>query len=303
MIKKTTVLILGAGASMPFGFPSGKQLVKEILKIPQINNLNKRKAISKLLDSKDFGDFIKALKYSGKTSIDAFLEHRPDFTRIGKLAIATVLISFESEDKIYNAKTNWYSYLLKHINSTWEDFGINLSIVTYNYDRSLEYFLINSLTSTYNKTYHECCEKLTNELPIIHIHGNLGDLPGFGENVRDYSKDFRYIEAATDNIKIIHEDDIANQPQLQQAKELIMNAEVISFLGFGYDEITLNRLIFDDYRKSRGSGYYAIYGTTYKMGQAEIDEVTHFFESKELIFEGKSQTIDEYLKENPIIIQ
>jgi hypothetical protein len=80
MIKKKTVLILGAGASIPYGFPSGDALFEIICK--NIKNENS-KGTQYLLEAgftlENILEFGEALFYSGKTSIDEFLEHRKDF--------------------------------------------------------------------------------------------------------------------------------------------------------------------------------------------------------------------------------
>ena len=108
MITKPTVFVLGAGASMPYGFPSGKQLVEHISEatrqkttsLPPIPDdsryLISREAIQAILvnnfgklESEKFGN---ALYLSNQYSIDAFLEHRTEFAEIGKLAISLFIL-------------------------------------------------------------------------------------------------------------------------------------------------------------------------------------------------------------------
>ena len=75
--------------------------------------------------------------------IDAFLTVGQSFN-VGKLAIAYCLMLFEDETKLYQPDGdlrggNWYAYLVGKLDLTFEEFGNNkLSIVTFNYDRSLE---------------------------------------------------------------------------------------------------------------------------------------------------------------------
>ncbi|HEY6222343.1 MAG TPA: hypothetical protein VIW26_01050, partial [Gemmatimonadales bacterium] len=89
MIKQRIVLILGAGASIPYGFPSGEALRANIIK-----DLSKSTAQPFQLleaagfEAKHITNFRSALQQSGQRSVDAFLEHRSEFVGIGKVAIA-----------------------------------------------------------------------------------------------------------------------------------------------------------------------------------------------------------------------
>jgi len=108
MITKPTVFVFGAGASMPYGFPSGRQLVEQIyctalgnfketsnnkwinsglISAPRI-----REILNDMYGASEVGKFGKALRLSQQISIDAFLEHRAEFTDIGKLTIALFIL-------------------------------------------------------------------------------------------------------------------------------------------------------------------------------------------------------------------
>ena len=83
MIENSTVLILGAGASTPYGFPTGEELITGILR-----GLNSNPQKSRLMDagfeSAEINKFRVDLKGSKTFTIDAFLEYRPDMAKIGK---------------------------------------------------------------------------------------------------------------------------------------------------------------------------------------------------------------------------
>jgi hypothetical protein len=101
MLKIKTVFVLGAGSSVPFGFPTGPSLTLQI-----VEHLEDRGSFFGILtdtlkiDHQHVLDFAKALRYSGKNSIDAFLEHRPEYMAVGKGAIATSLIQYEQPHQI-----------------------------------------------------------------------------------------------------------------------------------------------------------------------------------------------------------
>src|SRR5262245_42295646 len=137
MITTPTLLILGAGASAPFGFPLGIGLRENI-----IRNLQDNKFRQPLIDagypSERIAEFRRTFLYSGKESVDAFLEHSINYLEIGKAAIAQELLKYELlENLLETLSKNLYAYLYKQLNTAPDDFPKNkLSVVTYNYDRS-----------------------------------------------------------------------------------------------------------------------------------------------------------------------
>ena len=144
MITKPTVLILGAGASHVFGFPTGQGLVDEInSKLTRNKSGNQKGWVQFLvnefgINEEEIFSFQEQLQYS-RISVDAFLEHRPEFIKVGKLSIALNLISREVSQRLFNPNRNWMDYLRQKLNAPFDEFGENkLSIITYNYDRSFE---------------------------------------------------------------------------------------------------------------------------------------------------------------------
>ncbi len=179
MIEKKTVLVLGAGASIPYGFPTGEELLKDIVKIFQYSP-------TPLGDSlRDCGfrddlikDFVNQLNRSGRKSVDAFLEHRTEFERIGKAAMIAALIPKEDPAKLFDRSNNehWYQYLFQQMGSSLDEVANSkLSVITFNYDRSLEYFLLQALQSSF-KLEMKYCFILLQKMLIIHLHGLLGAL-------------------------------------------------------------------------------------------------------------------------------
>ena len=143
MIARKTVLILGAGASIPLGFPSGRQLLTSV-----VDGLRKPTAqLFQLLVACGFDPtnimlFRDALAKSGRPSVDVFLEYRSEFLSLGKTAIAAILTPYEIEANLYTAERNWYEYLFRHLGPSRKDLAQgNLSVVTFNYDRSFEHYL------------------------------------------------------------------------------------------------------------------------------------------------------------------
>ncbi len=209
MIKIPTVLVLGAGASMPLGFPSGQILVDIIchflrpkesfdckwapswLDRPMNETI---RLLRNTFDQREIESFAEHL--DGEESIDAFLEHQTDdFVDIGKAAIAAALLPFEREQSLfYDFRTrrlerafqgpkhnegtanNWYQLLWRALEVPFEKFQENkLRVITFNYDRSLEHYLFTKLKRRYPGK--EDAEYAARVCPITHVHGRLGCLP------------------------------------------------------------------------------------------------------------------------------
>ena len=102
-------------------------------------------------------------------------------------------------------------------------------------------------------------------MPILHIHGKLGELPDFTQkNARMYNPnmDSRSLKVSADSIRIVHED-VKGKEILLQAKNLIREAEIVCFLGFGYHPSNLDRLGIGPATKWRSKLVFgSIYGKT-----------------------------------------
>ncbi len=260
MIKTPTVFVLGAGASMPYGFPSGRQLVEQIyctalgnfketsdnkwinsglISAPYIRNI-----LNDMYGAFEVEKFGKALRLSQQSSIDAFLEHRTEFTDIGKFSIALFILRAEIEDKLfdYDARNHGsYQYIFDKLNASWGEFGRNvIGFVTFNYDRSLEHFLFTSIQNTYNKSNEECAQ-IISKIPIIHVYGLLGKLPWqakdgipYGvqkENRGELVFSTQSAEIASKQITVIAEDQSTSR-QFDDAFQILANADRVLLFRF-----------------------------------------------------------------------
>jgi SIR2-like domain len=208
---------------------------------------------------------------SGKNSVDAFLESRPDFIDIGKAAIAALLARFENQDILFDYDNNWLRYLYNNLGTSFEKFGSNsIAFITFNYDRTVEHFFFESLKNSYAKSDDEC-RKEVDKTPIIHLHGRLGFLPWQSATrsrpyINHFIRDMLAIAAA--EIKIVHED-IADgrDKDFERAKELLRKAEQILFLGFGYNSTNIKRLELEKLVAGRAKG------TCVNLGEREMKNI------------------------------
>jgi hypothetical protein len=246
MITTPTVFVLGAGASIPYGFPSGNMLVDQIC-----NASNPDEFAKYGVEEHTLQNFIKELRASRQGSVDAFLEHRTAYMEVGKVAIAYHLIGNEDESRLSPDREDWYTYLLDRMTegTPFVDLGKNkIHFIAFNYDRSLEHYLHRTLMSRYGKSSCEVASVLRN-FRILHVHGNLGNLPwqdvnkGGHVNKREYNADRskEMVESAARGIKIISEH-LDSSNEFGEAWDLLRDAKKIAILGFGYHPVNMKRL-------------------------------------------------------------
>ncbi len=279
MITKRTVFVLGAGASHPYGYPSGRELLQEIF--GHLGNSHWISFLSQLgVQEKAITSFRSQLYLSQQPSVDTFLEHRREFSDIGKLSIALALMTHEVEENLFGfskREVGFYHYLFTQLNTGWEEFGNNqLSIITFNYDRSLEHYLFTALKNTYARPSYDKAQpdefnaQPLSKIPIIHVHGSLGPLPWQEEGGRPYSELLRFseaplqaakdVETASKGILIVSEAEHSTA-EFNRAFDCLKSAERIYFLGFGYHipnlvKLGLGKLQFYDdslWEKYRGT--------------------------------------------------
>lgn len=260
MISTPTVLVLGAGASQPCEYPTGAGLRDYILG-GGLDSLKKEILLELNSSGINMKNFLFALKRARLPSIDSFLEHRRAFEQIGKIAITKAVVDMEIEDNLDTE--DWYQYLFQHMFTSFDNFDENtLGIITFNYDRSLEYFLFLALRSVSGKSKKVCMKKLSS-IPIIHVHGKVGNLPWEGgAYTRPYQSkiDATNIIKSSENIKIIHETHADKDEEFVEARKLLASAEKVLFLGFGYHKENLARLKIDQLPDGIASG--TSYGMT-----------------------------------------
>lgn len=306
MITTPTVLVLGAGASIPYGFPSGRDLVKHICSTLSSFPTKFSKTLNDCgFENQALSEFRLELLNSMQPSVDLFLENRPEFYDIGKACIAAALIPFESADKLQRhfQKIEWYEYLFHNINSKKESFHENqLVILTYNYDRSLEYFLTLALKHSYGLQYEEAASLLIASVPIIHLYGSLGSLPNFGDKTREYSSKTnpKEIMMCASQIRIVSE--IELQPDLiRYITNFLSNSSHICFLGCGYHNVNIE-LIFKEFWKDDNFKFKRFYGSCYGLGDGEKAKIKPLLKANHLDLGDKDTDCLNFLKNSNALI-
>jgi len=280
VIAYPTVFVLGAGASMPYGFPSGAELLAEAKRYSADSLL---KSTCERMPMGAVRSFAQMLKLSQDESLDALLEHRPESdVKVGKLFMAAQLLSKEHDDMNGNPRGRpWFNYLFTRMAERVDSIGNfveqnKVTFVTYNYDRLLEYKLTNGLHTHYTAPVAECAKALEH-IKVIHLHGSLGTLYGGQSDVpygcrRSDAESFedskcQFISEAADAIQIVHQAD-PNTPEFRTAREALGQAERVFFLGFSFGQQNVDRLGFQHIKKTAqirlssfgmASGEYDVY--------------------------------------------
>jgi len=280
MIKTETLLVLGAGASKPYGFPTGIQLREEIINklLEYFENKEELKTLSRYeLMKRKAEEFIHIFKESSIESIDLFLSRNREYEDIGKIAIAIcILVHEESSNFNEDVKEgDWYRLLYKKltddlINSD-EYSRVNsnlLSIITFNYDRSLEYYFNNSLYNSFSDLRKDINTMDYFKIPIYHVYGSIGDFKNIPYGL---AKSDRYypIEYYTKNLKTIYQERSLND---QKINMIIDNAKRVIFLGFSYLKENLFILQSTKWNKDK-----ELYGTTVGISRKEEIDFKQMF--------------------------
>lgn len=298
MIKDKTVFILGAGASSPYGYPTGSELREKICKdFTRKDSLFKPGDIYWEMQRELAEQFTKRFSNAGaNTSIDLFLARlnpagKQKFTNIGKTAISFFILDAEIESKFdenmkeVKKSQDWYAPLLGKMMSkltahdSYSDIeGNNVTFITFNYDRSLEYYIHRCFTSTFPDAPEDYLQKIGNEIiKIHHVYGKIADMPwqktGADSLLYRPERFTEYIDNTIKNIKTIYE---ISKFVKEDIRSSIVEAQKIFFLGFGYAEENLKAIGMPAILQN-GSRTTKIYGTAQGMPPNRIGELNKMF--------------------------
>ena len=294
MIDVPTLFILGAGASKPYGYPTGMELRSEVIRYfsSELEGLLNKSSFlprQKVTLQSKAKEFLEHFSKSPINSIDKYLALNTNFSYIGRIAITLCILKKEKtsmflEDMdVQDSNEDWYRLIFNRMMTTLkapEDYKLlrenKIAFVTYNYDRSLEYFLYDSFYHTFWQSRHDIEYALEKYIPfpIIHVYGQVAELPFLEwpdcSNYREEFYSLKEIEELSQGIRVIGQ---RSSNVENKVKELLVNYKRIFFLGFGYasenlDALALPMAIDDD---------WDIYGTAKGMTEKEIRNVKLLF--------------------------
>jgi len=270
------LFIIGAGASVPYGFPCGEKLLEEIKSLESSAIELRREIYRKVLiynshhivDGKIFKKILSDLNNSLMTSIDDFIRNKNsesyEYNIIIKRIIAAFILRYENNMK---RGSNWIEYLLTSIDRRDNAFKkfFKSRFIIFNYDRVFEHKIFKYLISEKNRSKDMAME-IINKMNIFHLHGYLGhfDKLGFGEEQMENS--------IPENFETVWDSKNAYIKQIiNKAKEYITFSERVFFLGFGYLEENMIKLGLTANTKILAKK--KISGTAYKMSDYKIRDI------------------------------
>ena len=296
MIDTPTLFILGAGASKPYGYLTGAELRADIIEyfandFSSLSDINSINIPFDALDVREkIGPFVKNFDESSLTSIDKYLAINTDDSYIGKIAITLSILKSERDscfnEKIDDSNEDWYQYLYNRMTDDFkkpEDhkhfFKNQVAFITFNYDRSLEYYLYNSFYHSFSQQRTQIKNNIRDYVPfeIIHVYGTVGtlSLSDWYDNIRDYRHKFGYFNYLKDKSKgiwVIGEESSGVSIK-DQIKKLLLKYKRIFFLGFGYAQENLDAIDLMNNIDHTSK----IYGTAKGMTTKEIRDVNNCF--------------------------
>ena len=191
--RAITTLVLGAGASQPYGLLTGQQLnhriTSDLAKQPEAG---KEDPLYVRLhkcgyDHKTIQTFTTRLENLEAESIDDFIEAHADLRDIACTAIAAVLAPREAPGSLRPSGNHWYRLLFNQLRTGGTYDSSWLRVLTFNYDRSLEQFLFKTLVDGMGWSEDKAAVQILNGR-FLHLHGQLAHLPwsGHQDGYRDY---------------------------------------------------------------------------------------------------------------------
>lgn len=234
--------VLGAGASRDYGFPLARGLRDDVYRVcrdptPTLCHIT---GISR----ETFQRFAERLAKSGYSSVDWYLEQNVDDMPVGRAAIAAALTAYEDPTKLFpGPDAHWYETV---VNRWWCDeqqslaSGSHVTILTFNYDRSLEVYLSTVVgvrtgreaEATIVKVDGVDAVTIGGGPTIVHLHGQLRG---------SYSATWSPDRLDADGLLLLSSAH-SGSPEFDQARAAIGACNALYFLGFGFHPKSVDRL-------------------------------------------------------------
>lgn len=282
MIRTKTTLVIGAGASTELQFPDGQQFLNRIaagfdfqrlggaLETPDIAVMEGH--LDKLADAarvkKDaLVEAAQTIRSAARisNSIDAILEQHgenPMVLAVGKLAIAHYTLDAEAASPLgpeprdpgdlpVRGNENWLYQLSRIVvngvpRAKADRCFDNLSLVSFNYDRSIEQYLPWTLHLAFGMGVTEARELVAEKLKITRPYGMPGRMEWMAGDgpVADWGEgEPADLHAVVEQIHTASERRTQG-PFLRTMAGQLVQGKRIAFLGFGFDPMN-SALLFD----------------------------------------------------------
>lgn len=242
--------------------------------------------IVKLHYIKELAQLAQMLEDFDPVSIDAFLRDHPEHKIAGQTMILYCLIKCHNSGKYKKnppdssldneavcelkknkvVQDNWYRYLLNDIKSGCQNpsdlLQNKLSVVTFNYDVSIDFYLKDKLSKT--SFFSDYAKQYLEQLTINHVYGSIcefeeiedfydlkqNNLTELGQNIINFHHLlYGYLQSIAETPRIKLMGDRTIDPQI---KERIQFADTVILIGFSFDPDNLSVLGFPNNKADYG---------------------------------------------------
>lgn len=298
MFNSKVVFVLGAGASAEINMPVGRGLADIIARKMSLAFDN----AGRLVGNGDHRLFDQVAEIIGQDeairaatrlanglpfvkSIDEFLDYNnvdQSLVNMGKAAIVRSILEAEHGSKLIDTTTNptrptftvsgaYFSWLIHLIRMLGQSSPVrlieNATFINFNYNRSLEFFLLNAIRSLYAISEDDA-KVLVASADIFHPYGTVGKLKVFDNaNGVAYGWSLGASQPLANRIRTYTEE-VKEQARLKKVHESLQNANVLVFLGFAFHQQNMDLL-----RPPNGLGPKKIFATTHGISEADCTVV------------------------------
>ena len=293
MFHRKTVFVVGAGASAEIGLPLGGELATIIQKKMDV----RYEQFNKPVGAGDHDLFVQITKNFANNaegyqkaswlirdgiqlarSIDDFLDmHRDDalVVEYGKAAIVKSVLEAEHKHATKFKDINgmpafspghfagtWYAKLMQMLGPGVSKANLktlfnNVSFIVFNYDRCIEYFLLNAVQKLYGIAAGPA-EEIVGKLAIIHPYEVIDRSIPFGSVRANHTSLAAGIKTYTEQV---------NDPKMnQEIHAQLQLAQTIVFLGFAYHD--QNILLLEPPQKLKTDKTF--YGSAFGLSDSDV---------------------------------
>jgi hypothetical protein len=247
MLTAKTLLILGAGSSIAYGYPSGRDLVAKIgTELPSDARRLIGEAEGHSDKVRDCRVFAEAVRNADPVSIDAFIARNSDqYGNTGLFAITYYMLKAEADaaNVQYHATRpeddDWRKFLFEcltegNYEESLDSFVCPLSVLSFNYDRSFEYCFDTYMKANFSGAQPEHVEK---HLDVKHVYGCVRQT----EPLATYGNPYTYDEVTAQamNLSIMYESREPMGRQVSGYDDWLKTFQRVFFLGFAYDDLNM----------------------------------------------------------------
>lgn len=295
MFAKKTLVVLGAGAAHEVGFPLGLELRDRIRELADSTFITRRdddreRKVRLALEHGDYEEEAFKLRdgLSGVKSIDDFIDMHSSDTRLARLAkvlIAAILLeaeqgcdisedaeifSFDKPSTVDGSCYNELWHILKDgvRKETVDGLFADVRIVSFNYERSLEWFLFNRIRNTFQISDRQALDVL-GTLQILRPYGGLGSLDTQHADRVPFAGGFsgHTVARCAEKIRTFSEG-VADEELSAAVSHAVNESEIVVMLGLGFHETNLRLL-----RRTRANVRRKVYATAYGFSEPNTTEI------------------------------